>query len=152
MAKHLLFITGTSYQLNQNNLIITVDENKVLSALPIALKCSDCIYSSDKTLHDLESRPTLTSLIAVLHAIPVIIPSLYTQSPDLSKINTTVYLIHRNMYGNRTKDLFFSFDITPNLYRKINWDYFQPVNAIKLFPNFQWSRWAPRIVNSELNK
>lgn len=132
-----LNLCGTTFQLNGDSVVVTVDQDNVVASIHRALKLKGLIYSNDTNYENLSSKPIQTSLIAGLQAISVIVPVIYRDHSKLDKINFIVYLIHPNAYGRNTKDLFFTFDMNKKLNNKIVWDKFNMRNAFSIFPNFQ---------------
>ena len=68
-----------------------------------------------------------------------LIQNIYSSDVKNNQIHVSSYLLTKDLYGNKTKVLCYSFHFSRQLYQKINWKTFQANNIIKIAPDFKAS-------------
>lgn len=139
-ASFFLGLCGATYKLDGDTLLITIDQEKVISKIPTALKLHGLMYKESLSYEHLASSPLHTSLVAALQAVSVIIPIAYRDNSNLNQTNAIVSLIHKDIYGRNAKDVLLTFNMNRNLNNKIVWDNFNMRNAVEVFPNFEFTQ------------
>lgn len=132
-----LSLFGASYQLNGHTLVITIDQNNVLSHLNEQM--SDGVYNSNYTKDYFLGHPIIYLLASALNATTFIIPRIYYDHPGLNYINVFVRIKYENLLGNDAIGSLLSFNMSRSLNNQINWTRFNPTNAMDVYPAYQMS-------------
>jgi len=133
-AREILEETGTVFYIDNGLLNISVDMQEILKSIPNLQKAN--IINPDITQTNINlNRVEIAEFIALFNA-GLIIMKAY-ESSIVDKLNTHVYLVIPDDYGNKKKHLAFSFKFDRKIYEKINWSSFSPENLPKVALSFK---------------
>jgi hypothetical protein len=121
------------------NLDIRINENKLLAAIPALQQAG--LLNPDLNQTAINLMPISLSSVLAQEISLAALMSMY-QDPQVNQIHVTSYLEMPDDYGNMESHLMHSFSFDRKLYRRINWQNFQPDKLAKVAPGFKYSRWA----------
>ena len=122
-------------QNNQDQVIITIDQEKYISAIP-TLQGIGAI-NRDITQTQINTSPMHLISFAILFFGTAIVPEVYKAHTTSDKVHFSEVLVYDDDYGNEQKKEIASFDFTRELFKKINWNSFRETNLPKISGNFK---------------
>ncbi len=127
-----------THEFTQQKLFIFVDQNKVVKLIPRLQKSGFIDRNLSKTEIEIY-QPLLAAFVSIPYAV-TLIRNYYARHPNTEQIYVATYFVGTDLYGNnKAKTFCYSFEVTKDLYKRINWSNFHPINIIKITPNFNVS-------------
>lgn len=139
---------GISFEHNNSNLNILMDEDKIFLMIP---RFQQLNYISKKVTESQVKTQSTTLSFQISAMLTIIaIHDTYANDPNVDKLHINVYFFSSN--SNSSKELCYSFDFNRDLFNKINWSTYSSEEMMKTSPNFTISDWCKSRLSSESKK
>lgn len=139
---------GITYELDGDQLAITIDQNKALATIPELQRRG--MLPKNITKRDLEKMPITAAIEAVgMSFTVVIIHTIYDSNPKLDKLHVVAYFNPVNASIFSRKKECFSFDFDRDKYAKINWDDITTKDFMLITDNFSLAQWCAQQIDQE---
>lgn len=124
---------------NQRTIMLVVDREKIYEKRQFIQNIG--LLNKELTETFLRTNKNAISLVLASYGAQFSVISEYENTSKADNVLLYAYAVVPDLYGQKEKQLLFSFRFTRAIYNKINWDNFDSSNLSKITKNYKMSAW-----------
>jgi hypothetical protein len=144
MQKNATALPGISYQFVGQNLVIVVDQKRLMEIIPTLQKAG--LIDANLSSTQIGFYQSLLATTVSMRFVASLIKKIYLTHSKTDIIHVDTYLLTPDIFGNNGKELCYSFDFDRKLFQKINWQQFQISNLQHIVSNFKASELCQNLI------